>query len=288
MTDDLTWYAAAMKQASRSVLFGLILCACSGSEGSSSGKANGNATPPGASDGGLPTGVAKARFIEENVVESADWDGSPISIQLDGVAVAINGGVRVTADPNATTITAKARLLAMAADRAPADADLTIADVKAAFVVSSNRVVCGHGGSHGSSRAEDSGCEHVDIVVPAGTDAKRLSVTMTSANGIMTLALASAVIGTITASGNGDIDADVPATKGGKIALVADLAGDITVKLPADFAADTVVLESDTVERGPFSDIAGGRGAKGTGLSSLELRSKAFAGGTGGITLSAR
>jgi hypothetical protein len=87
------------------------------------------------------------------------------------------------------------------------------------------------------------------------------------------------------------IDADLPATKGGTIELVAEQ-DDITATLPSDFAADEVILSADaaSIDTGPFSDIkngsgAGGRGTAGTGLKLLHLTAKEFAGSTGKITL---
>ena len=66
------------------------------------------------------------------------------------------------------------------------------------------------------------------------------------------------------------------------------------MKLPADFAADEIILQADEdkIELGPFTDIkngagAGGRGTAGAGLASLKITSKKFAdtGSTGKITL---
>ena len=103
----------------------------------------------------------------------------------------------------------------------------------------------------------------------------------------------SAVVSNIGANSNGgDTNADLPATKGANISLVSEKADDIAAKLPAEFAADEVILQADAdkIALGPFTDIkegagAGGRGTAGTGLASLKLTSKEFAGSTGQITL---
>ena len=75
------------------------------------------------------------------------------------------------------------------------------------------------------------------------------------------------------------------------ILFVAEKADDITVTMPASWAADEVILQADADKiQNAFSDAklgagAGGRGEPGTGLASLKLTSKEFAGSTGTITL---
>ena len=240
----------------------------------------------------------KSRYTEPNVAkeDSADWAGEPIDVNIQGVGVSVNGGVTVTADPSAKRVRATARMLAMAFEGEKSNADLSLTEAKATFTVSRSgsgvSVACGHGGSHGSSTAGESGCELVEIVVPAGTAAQPLSLTVRSGSGTLTLALSGATINTISANSNGGLTtADLPATKGGSISLVSE-SDDIEARLPSNFAADEVILQADagSINLGPFSDIKngaglGGRGTKGMGLASLKLTAKEFAGSTGTITL---
>jgi hypothetical protein len=240
----------------------------------------------------------KSRYAEPNVVkeDSADWAGEPIEVNVQGVGISVNGGVRVTADPSAKRVKATARMLAMAFEGEKSNADLSLSEAKATFTVSRSgsgvSVACGHGGSHGSSSAGESGCELVEIVVPAGSTANPVSLTIASGSGTLTLALSGATIKTISATTSGaDTSADLPATKGGSISLVSE-SGDIEARLPASFAADEVVLQADatSIALGPFTDIKngvgqGGRGQKGTGLASLRITAEEFAGSTGKITL---
>jgi hypothetical protein len=226
--------------------------------------------------------------------DTADWAGQRIVIDIQGVGASVNGGVKVTADPNVKKVTASTRFLAMAFEKA--DADQSIEDAKATYALTSTadeiKIVCGHGQKHGSSEAGESGCELVEVRIPAGADAKKVDVKVLSGNGTLTLQLAAATISNVAANSNGaDINADLPATLGGTISLVSEK-DDIAVKLPADFAADEVILQadSDKIVLGPFTDIkngpgAGGRGTAGTGLASLKLTAKEFAGSTGTITL---
>lgn len=241
----------------------------------------------------------ETRYVEQNVVreDTADWDGGPISIRIEGVGIALNGGVTVTADPNATKVKATARMLAMALPEEKENADLSIAEAKNTFTLTNSggeiSVLCDHGGSHGSSSAGKSGCEFVEVVVPAGSADKKLVLEARSGNGTLTLHLSAATLGNLGANtSSGDINADLPATQGASISLVSKKSDDIAVKLPADFAADEVILQADAdkIELGPFTDIkegagAGGRGQAGTGLASLKLTSMDYAGSTGKITL---
>lgn len=240
----------------------------------------------------------KTRYVENNVVreDTADWDGNPISIKIEGVGVSLNGGVTVTADPNATKVRATARMLAMAFAEEKANADLSITEAKNTFTLTNSgsgiNVSCAHGGSHGSSNGGESGCELVEIVVPAGSADKKLDLKVLSGSGTLTLQLSAATLGTLGANSNGGTtNADLPATQGATISLVSE-SDDVIAKLPSDFAADEVILQADAdkIDLGPFSDIkngagAGGRGVAGAGLASLKITAKEFAGSTGTITL---
>lgn len=246
----------------------------------------------------------KTRYVEPNVVkeDTAPWDGKkPITIKIEGVGLSVNGGVSVISDPNVTNVKATARMLAMAFAEEKQNADLSIAEAKDTFSLTNDgsgiTVSCGHGGSHGSSNGGESGCEHVEVVVPAGTTDNPLELTVLSGNGTLALRLSNATIKNLGTNSGGDTDAQLPATKGASISLVSENADDIAVNLPSDFAADEVILQAaaDKIQLGPFTDIkngagAGGRGTAGTGLVSLKLTSKEFAGSgsTGTITLSSR
>ena len=131
--------------------------------------------------------------------------------------------------------------------------------------------------------------EKIDVVVPAGTSSRPLDVTISSGNGQLDLDLTAATIVRIEARSHGATIAALPATKGGRVTVVAPQGDDITAKLPATWAADEVILEADDIDNA-FSDVkngsgAGGRGAAGTGLALLKLRSEEFAGTSGTITL---
>src|SRR4051794_33757781 len=74
----------------------------------------------------------KTRFTvtsgDDTVREDANaWTGEAIDIEIQGVGLAVNGGVKVIADPAATKVSATARFLAMATEKD--DADQSIADV---------------------------------------------------------------------------------------------------------------------------------------------------------------
>jgi hypothetical protein len=242
---------------------------------------------------------SETRFTETNVVreDTAEWTGGPIDIKIEGVGLSRDGGVTVRSDPNVTKVKATARMLAMAPLEDKPDADLSLEEAKETFTLSNSggalTVRCAHGKTHGSSSAGKSGCEFVDIVVPAGTADKPLDIKVLSGSGTLKIQLANAVIKKVASNSSGGVtEADLPDTKGGVISLVSE-SSDIELKLPSDFAADEVILEADAdkIDLGPFADIkngvgAGGRGQAGSGLSQLSLRAKAYAGSsTGTITL---
>lgn len=242
----------------------------------------------------------KTRYITTVAREdAAAWAGQPISIDIAGVGFASNGGVSVTADPNATTVTATARLLAMALETEKANAELSMEEAKNTFTLTSDgssiKIVCGHGGTHGSSNGGESGCEKVDIVVPAGSAQTPLELKVLSGNGEVNLQLANATLKGLGTNAHGLTDAILPATQGATISLVGEQGDDIKVSLPSDFAADEVIVQADAdkISLGPFSEIkngqgAGGYGTAGTGLASLKLTSKEFAGSTGEVSFSSR
>ena len=242
----------------------------------------------------------KTRFVEPNVVrgdDSPDWAGQPIKIDIAGVGFAQNGGVRVTADPNATKVRAVARMLAMAFDEEKANADQSIVEAKSTFTVTSSAsgvtVACGHGQSHGSSAAGESGCELVEITIPVGSLDSPLLLEVLGGNGDMTVQLRSAVLKNfgLNNNGSGDTSVEIPASLGANVSLVSEKSGDIAVTLPQGWSADEVILQADEDKiENPFTDAklgvgAGGRGTPGAGLASLKVTSKSFAGSTGTITL---
>jgi hypothetical protein len=241
----------------------------------------------------------KNRFVEPNVVQedTEEWTGQPIKIDIQGVGVSINGGVNVTAVQGLTKVKATSRMLAMAFSEEKPNADQSILDAKATFKITNSAsgitVACGHGGSHGSSNAGESGCELVEIQVPAGDGTTPLDVTVLSGNGTVNIQLSNAVLKNVGVNSNGgDISAEIAATQGANVSFVSEKSDDIAVGLPSDFAADEIVLQADAdqINLGPFTDAkngagAGGRGTAGTGLASLKVTSKEFAGSTGSITL---
>jgi hypothetical protein len=241
----------------------------------------------------------KTRFQEPNIskTDTADWDGKqPIKISSQGVGTSINGGVFVTADPNATKVSAVARFLAMANDDDKASADQSILDAKGTYTIDSSpggiTVSCGHGQTHGSSNSGESGCERLDVTIPAGAVGKPLVLTVLSGNGELDLELANATIQNVGSNASsGNTTAKLPDTKGANVSLVSVQAGDIDVTMnPASWAADEVNAQADADKLSLPGDVkngagAGGRGTAGTGLASLKLTSQSFAGSTGKITI---
>ena len=239
----------------------------------------------------------KNRFVEENVqAEKVDWTGvEQIDINIDGVGVAVNGGVDVEAVQGGKTVEASARMLAMAFANDKSLADQSIIEAKATFKItkagSTISVRCGHGQTHGSSNAGESGCEKVVVRIPAGSATEKLKINVLSGNGSVNLKLSGATIENLGVNAQGDTDAILPGSVGGNVSIVAEKADDIVAHLPSDFSADEIVLQADANKVvNDFSDAkvgagAGGRGTRGAGLASLKLTSKPFAGSSGKVTL---
>lgn len=240
----------------------------------------------------------KNRFVEPNITatDTADWAGQKITINIQGVGVSVNGGVKVTASASATKVTATARFLAMAFEEEKPNADMSIVEAKQTFAITNTAseitVACGHGGSHGSSDSGSSGCELTEITIPAGSETQPLELTVLGGNGGIDLNLSGAYIKNLGSNSNGgDIVAKLPASKGGSISLVTEKSDDITMNMPSSWAADSVTLQADADKiTNAFSDLttydgSQGRGQAGSGLASLKATSKSFAGSTGKIIL---
>jgi len=238
---------------------------------------------------------SKTRFVEENVTTpGADWAGEAIRVDDAAVGASVNGGLEIIAEQGRTRVEATARLLAMADDNDKASADQTIVEAKQTFkiVKSGNTITvsCGHGNAHGSSEAGLSGCERLVVRIPAGDATKALDLQAAVGNGGMTISAANATLANLGANSNGgDIEATIPSTKGANISFVSEKADDITIRLPADFAADAITLQADAdkIDTTAFGDIqsGAGRGTAGVGAASLKATSKEFAGSTGRIVL---
>lgn len=237
--------------------------------------------------------AVKTRDVQDNLTytDTLDWTGGKIKIQNEGISVSLEGGVRVVADPNATRVTATARLVALVLPEDKASGDLSLNDVQASYKIARSGddivVSCGHGQSHGSSIGTDAGCELLTVTIPAGTATTPLDLTVVSGSGGMNLELASATLASLVTSADvGDTTAKLPSTAGATYRLVSEEAGDLDVTMPTPWSADKVTLEADAdaITNAFALTATGGYGAAG-GIASLTITSKEFAGSTGEILL---
>jgi hypothetical protein len=237
------------------------------------------------------TAKTQTRYTKDIAAQStkADWNGTgTITIDDATLDVLVNGGVTVTGDPNATKVTVTGRAVAYADSTDEASADLTIADVLSTFVINeatdgSITVTCGHGSAHGSSSSNHSGCEALNITVPAGTEAKPLPLVVKVGSGDVSV---TGTVGSlnINDNGSGDITASHTPTKGSTIQAVGSF--DISLALPSTFAADSITLTADSatdIDTTAFPDVMSGkgRGTAGTGAASIALTTS----GVGKLTL---
>lgn len=225
---------------------------------------------------------ARSRFIEDTVGKQADTDWSGERVVIDVAAAGI-GGIEVRAAPETKRVIATATLVAAADTEDKTSADLSIADVKGTFVVvtknGTTTVQCPNGKDHQSSKGADSGCEKVVVSIPPGDPQRPLKLTVKVQRGALLVSTAGAfLVDADVSTVDGDIDAAIPATKGGTVSLTSESAGTVTVRLASDFSADKVVLDAaqGKVDVAAVPGIANGqgRGTPGVGLASLALASK--------------
>lgn len=245
----------------------------------------------------------KTRFTEPNQAPSAEpteeWAGEKIIVNAQGVGVAVNGGLEVRVDPTAKRVTATADMVALANDDDEASAKLSIVDAKSTFKITKEgdvwNVVCGHGGSHGSSNSGESGCNKVTVTIPAGDSTNKIALDALSGNGSVNIDISATTLESLGVNGKGDITVRAPTTQGASISVVAEQADDVNLLLPASFAADEVyfVADADKIVNNvadlQLTDAEGGkkgsRGTPGEGAKAVKLTSKPFAGSSGQVIL---
>lgn len=178
----------------------------------------------------------------------ADWNGEPIEIANAGVNPLLGeGGVRVNVDPSATKISVSAVFAARANEEAEAQESIRDAIATLAIDEAGGRfkVSCGSGGKHGSSDAAASGCKLLNVTIPAGSADKPLDLRI--GNGMGDLKLSGAVTASNLVIDNngtgGDVDVKVIPVKGASVVVTGEAA--VTVAVPADFSAESVVLTVD-------------------------------------------
>jgi hypothetical protein len=232
-----------------------------------------------------PDDAPRIRYVEERFLRQnlLGYTGESVSIDVPGIAAPVGGGLEILAsDPDASHVFAFARLVAIAAPDDKASADQTIFGVEESFRVEqverTVNVTCGRGGTHGSSRAEDSGCELVEVFAPAGREDRSLSLGARAGRGYVRANLTGRMGEIDLATSDGPIAAVIPSSPGAMIALVSEGAHDVVLHLPADFAADEILIEAAEIFN-DFEDAKigvgmGGRGARGAGAGRIRLATK--------------
>lgn len=235
------------------------------------------------------TAKSQTRYTQDipAVTSKADWAGQQIKINDATLDVLVNGGVTVTGDPTATKVSVKGRAVAYADSTDQASANLALTDVIATVVITETAdgivIECGHGQAHGSSSVAHSGCEALQITVPAGTAAKPLPLVVNVGSGDVSVTGTTGSLD-VNDNGSGDITASQTPAKGSTITLKGSF--DVTLAVPKDFAADVINLTSDSatdLDTTAFPDVANGKGhgTAGTGAASITLESS----GPGKVTL---
>lgn len=197
-------------------------------------------------------------------VSASAWAGQPITIENGGInPLGGTGGVEVKVDVNATKITTEATFSASADDDKRADADLSIRDALATWVIEESAnvitVKCGHGQSHGTSAQAASGCKILRVTIPPGTALQPHNLTVGNGNGSIRVGLAEAggvaFVKTLTVDNNGLGEVNVRANPVKDARLVITSEREAQVSLPTAFSA-AKVLFTFTDEKEPAKVLA--------------------------------
>ena len=235
---------------------------------------------------------ARSRFVEDGVsIEAhAEWAGEKIVV--DNAGVTSSGGISVTTGERSRVL-AIARMLAVAGTLDKPSADEAIIAAKATFFVTTSyalqsfsdpRITSVRCGEARSRAGDTAGCDALDVALPAGTLEQPLLLSARSGNGRVAISLGAEVRELDVHASHGPIEVTVPATRGAILSIVADTGDDVVLRLPPDFAADAITLETGgAVDTAAFPDVRSGkgRGAAGLGAKSITVRSAA-PGSTGG------
>lgn len=213
--------------------------------------------------------------------------GDAISINNDGIPAAIGeAGVTVTVDASATQVTVQPVFAAFADDDAhESDAKASIQDAIPTFTVTGGngspiQVSCHHGGDHGTSGGNKSGCILFKVTVPAGTAADPLDLTVGDGNGGIRFngtPLVKKLV--VQENGTGDLVINADPQKGSTVSVKGDF--DVTVGFPANFAADSISLQAGDpndptkIDTSAFQGLESGKsyGQTGTGAASVTVKS---------------
>lgn len=215
-----------------------------------------------------------------------DWNGEPIEVQAAGVQVSVNGGANIKGVAGLTKITVKARILAMADDTDQASAQLSLAEAAKTLKVTKSAggkfvIECGHGQSHGTSTSDTSGCELLDIQIPAGDAAKPVSITTALGNG--DLSVTGITVQDAQINGDGNTEASLSFVQGATINVVS-ASGNASLAIPSGSSADAVTVSGDAAKSSSdFAEVkvnaaAVSIGTVGQGAKSINVESKSFAG----------
>lgn len=231
---------------------------------------------------------ARSRFVEDGVRLESDvaWSGEKFVVNNTGVAP--TGGLSIASNNGRSRVLAVARMLAVASTLDKPSADEAIRAAKATFAVTPSSVRCGEGRS---SAGDTGGCDALDVSLPEGTPQQPLSLSALSGNGSVSVSLGTALAELDVHGSRGAIEITVPATKGAIVSITADTGDDILLRLPRDFAADVITLDtSGAIDSAAFPDVRSGqgRGIAGEGAKSITLRSARTGNAGGRIVLLAQ
>jgi hypothetical protein len=226
----------------------------------------------------------------------AAWSGERFVV--DNAGVTPMGGLSIATDPESPRARAVGRMLVTADTLDKPVADEAIIAAKATYTITTTytttttfsdpKITAVRCGQVKSATGDPAGCDALDVTLPHGTEEQPLSITARSGNGRVGVALGAAVRELDLRGSGGPIEVAIPSTKGAVITIIADTGDEVILRLPRDFAADAITLETGgPVDTAAFPDVQSGkgRGAAGAGAKSITVRSAAAFGGVGGRIL---
>lgn len=224
----------------------------------------------------------RSRFVEDGVkLEAPDplWGGE--AVVIDAAGVTTTGGLSISVG-DYERVRSSARMLALADTTDKPNADAAIDEVKGTgYAITTDAAVttvrCGTVGQHGSVAPGDAGCDALDVTIPNGTAEQPLTITARSARGQLGGSFLGATLKSLELhASNGPMAVTTPATPGASILLVAETGDEVVLRLPADFATDTLVLDAPAgaVDTTAFPGLQSGqgRGVAGSGAASITVR----------------
>ena len=196
----------------------------------------------------------KAQFVFEDVrvppkTASRDWKGEAITITNAGIEPESEpGAIEVIVSPEATRISVTAVFAAHSDDDKYPNAQQSMDDAMKTFVIeetaTSFDIECGHGETHGTARAEGSGCRTLRVTIPAGSAVQPHALAVTTGSGAVRIGMGEApFVKSLVVDDRGPSAVEVRARPVKDAMLAVTGQSTVAMALPGDFSARRVLID---------------------------------------------